>query len=604
MKSVDEVLQSQLANPKNTLVKLRGTIKEPLIVKRSVTFTGSAVIEAPIIIESGLKVDFNHVVLTVNGWNGQLGITDSFTGRLILNDTTIQMGTNLVKVYDQRVNTGEPVQPLVISNASNANIRIESSQLETASIMAETLLIKDSEIGFLFGPLSGFDGYKLQVQNSLLSNFQASGEVMYKTVSTMGGLRFTNLTKPAYIGVLDVLPVQRLTKKGDMIALQEKALALSKITADMGVDDLLPIDVLTVNGDLVVDHVIYDKGLFDLTKRFTYGLSLLNMGLGHVTIKKITGLNGLEFSSLVGGDLKVTADQAEVFETAGSGHVSTVGRRREASGDGAVPESEAVRKLNQMIGLDNVKKQVRKIIASTAMRQQRGEKMPSLHMVFSGNAGTGKTSVAELVAQALFENGVIRTSTVVTATKEDLVAGYVGQTATKTRQVVEKAYGGVLFIDEAYTLTADNAATGFEAEAIGELIAQMENHRDDLIVIMAGYTEDMRRLMRSNQGLNSRFKLWLEFEDYTPKELTRIAIAQIQSAGQSLSKQYAGWLYQAMQLFAKNGLTSSNGRFVRNFTETLLDDKDERVYETNAPDVLMKQDIVQTIREMKERSKF
>lgn len=186
-----------------------------------------------------------------------------------------------------------------------------------------------------------------------------------------------------------------------------------------------------------------------------------------------------------------------------------------------------LQKLDDLTGMDNIKTKIRKLIKYIEIMNLRKEKnLPtpqiSHHMIFTGNPGTGKTTVARLIAAIYRDLGILSKGHLVEVQRADLIAEYVGQTAPKVNKVIEEAKGGVLFIDEAYLLTSNKSEKDFGPEAIGTLIAGMENNRDDLIVIAGGYIEEMKNFISSNPGLKSRFKTIIEFENFTPEQSLEI----------------------------------------------------------------------------------
>ena len=183
-------------------------------------------------------------------------------------------------------------------------------------------------------------------------------------------------------------------------------------------------------------------------------------------------------------------------------------------------------KLNSLIGLSKAKSEVNDLISLVQLQQMRkaqGLSIPkvSLHLVFTGNPGTGKTTVARNIAQIYKSLGLVSKGQLVEIDRGGLVAGYVGQTAIKTQEVINQAIGGVLFIDEAYTLATGND-NDFGQEAIDTLLKAMEDYREDLVVIVAGYDDLMQNFIESNPGLKSRFNRYIHFEDYYAEEMMQI----------------------------------------------------------------------------------
>ena len=232
--------------------------------------------------------------------------------------------------------------------------------------------------------------------------------------------------------------------------------------------------------------------------------------------------------------------------------------------------------LGSLVGLTGVKHQVNimvNLIQVQKMRANLGMKTADIskHMVFLGNPGTGKTTIARLLANIYRALGVLRTGQLVEVDRSGLVRGYVGQTATRTQEVVDEALGGVLFIDEAYALTVGKGENDFGQEAVDTLLKAMEDHRDDLVVIVAGYTDLMERFLDSNPGLRSRFGTRIVFDDYTADEL--IAILQQQLARQDYALSPAA-LEKARALIEQRVADKpdnfANARDIRNFQERAI----------------------------------
>lgn len=256
---------------------------------------------------------------------------------------------------------------------------------------------------------------------------------------------------------------------------------------------------------------------------------------------------------------------------------------------------DLMNELNSLTGLDAVKKDIKSLInilKVNKMREERGLKQStmSLHMVFSGNPGTGKTTVARLLANIYKCLGVVSKGQLIEADRSTLVEGYVGQTATKTKNVVESALGGILFIDEAYTLTAGKDGKDFGQEAIDTLLKLMEDNRDDLIVIVAGYTELMEEFVESNPGLRSRFNKYILFKDYTGEQLYEIFMSMCKKQdyipdedGEKYVKEYLSSLADA------HDENFANAREVRNYIERSIARQASRIVELdNISDLQLK----------------
>ena len=244
---------------------------------------------------------------------------------------------------------------------------------------------------------------------------------------------------------------------------------------------------------------------------------------------------------------------------------------------------ELLEKLNGMIGLANVKHQAGSIvnlIRVQKMRENQGMKVTdvSKHMVFMGNPGTGKTTVARILAEVYKYLGGLRKGQLIEVDRSGLVRGYVGQTASRTQEVIEEALGGILFIDEAYTLTVNKGEGDFGQEAVDTLLKAMEDHRKDLIVIVAGYTDLMDQFLESNPGLRSRFSNFIHFDDYTANELMEILRRNLADQEYKLSAQAEIKAHEMMQSRVANKPANfANARDVRNFMEHAIANQASRI---------------------------
>lgn len=240
------------------------------------------------------------------------------------------------------------------------------------------------------------------------------------------------------------------------------------------------------------------------------------------------------------------------------------------------PESieDLKKELEEYIGLTNIKREVNDLVNLMTVYQMRKENdLPvadvSLHMVFTGNPGTGKTMIARLMARFYKALGILKGGQLVEVDRSMLVAGYVGQTATKTMEALEKAKGGVLFIDEAYTLSR-SGDNDFGQEAIDTVLKYMEDHRDEIVVIVAGYDDLMNDFIHSNPGLESRFNRYMHFEDYTAEELMAIFEQRCKKNCYQLTEDAKESVYKYLDQVAVHNPTFGNARGARNLFEKVL----------------------------------
>jgi hypothetical protein len=264
----------------------------------------------------------------------------------------------------------------------------------------------------------------------------------------------------------------------------------------------------------------------------------------------------------------------------------TAGNAADITVDESTPAKsleESLRELDALVGVPAVKAEIRKLTNFLKVRQQRlaaGLPLPSqsLHFVFTGNPGTGKTTVARIVSRVLYGFEILGTPTLVEADRSMLVGGYVGQTAIKTMEVIEKAINGVLFVDEAYTLSKKDAGSDFGQEAIDTLLKKMEDLRDNLVVVVAGYPQQMRDFLATNPGLESRFTRFIHFDDYHVADLCRIYEGMCFANSYALTQQARANLSILFnRAYVKKDEKFGNARFVRNVYEKTLGNHADRL---------------------------
>ena len=245
--------------------------------------------------------------------------------------------------------------------------------------------------------------------------------------------------------------------------------------------------------------------------------------------------------------------------------------------------------LNSLIGLEIVKKEIEDLVIFNKVQKNR-EKIGlkktnrTMHMAFLGNPGTGKTTVARIVGNMYRSLGILSKGHFIEATRTDLIAEYQGQTALKVKRLIQKAKGGVLFIDEAYSITENEKSDSYGRECLTELTKALEDYRDDLVVIVAGYDELMKKFFESNPGLKSRFNYFIEFEDYTVNQMFEIFLSYCKNEDYILQESAAEKLKKYLDKQSEDSENkNSNGRFVRNVFDKIIMNQAKRLSSLSLP---------------------
>ncbi|MBU5448704.1 AAA family ATPase [Blautia sp. MSJ-36] len=250
---------------------------------------------------------------------------------------------------------------------------------------------------------------------------------------------------------------------------------------------------------------------------------------------------------------------------------------------------ELLEDLNGLIGLENVKAKVNDLISFQTVQMLREKQglhshKGTMHLAFTGNPGTGKTTVARIVGRIYKQIGLLSKGHFVEVSRTDLIAGYQGQTALKVKKVIDEARGGVLFIDEAYSITENDHSDSYGRECLTELTKALEDYRDDLVVIVAGYTEPMNHFFASNPGLKSRFNTFIEFPDYSAEELSRMFFKLCKENDYYLSDNVEAHVLNILMEQVKNKKENfANGRLVRNIYDDVTMNHARRVVKMNTP---------------------
>lgn len=610
-KSIQDAINKSI-NADNILIKkAKEKIDHGILIKNNVVI-------------QGLGKEKTKIILTEKGMIGFL-ISSACTFK----DLTIQIPpqTNAVQ-FDKNIKAANVVLENVLIehygkndnqstfpsiNGGNIDeilpikLTLINTDIDFINIAAQAIIIKESKIGKLTqkrsqiisnniisenkSDLSNIEFVNCNNQNSKLFNITSSGQLMFIGDFQIQGIKFD---------YLDQLSGKALKK--ELIKFSNPLKNYTLLSTNSFIDKTSDINISNV--DIVKDsfYQTIEKPIF-----FNFNSSDVVISDSHI-------VDGFEKSDAV-----VSEEQQENITSGGSLSLKDVEDESEWIVNDTVLSSEnsssslfieedltnyeqdnevqsnnksALNELKSMIGLDSVKKDVRQLISTARIQHEmkrRGEVVNddfSMHMVFEGNAGTGKTTIARLVAKALYENNVLKTKKFVEVGPDDLIADIVGGTAEKTKEKVNEAMNGVLFIDEAYGL--DESQNKFASDVSRVLIKAMEDNRDKLVVIFAGYTDDMKNFFaNSNQGYQSRISKVVDFPDYTFEDLKQMLILKFQKSNYKVdSDKTLQVMFEGLKK-AKNlvGERAGNGRIVRDLVQFMNEHKNARLDKINLEEI-------------------
>ena len=501
-------------------------------------------------------------------------------------DTLIGM----VDYNKQRVSRGEPPQQLVLHSLFMGNPG--TGKTTVARLMGKILF----ERGALFGDTFKF----VEVSESdLLSGYvnQTTTQTLAKLEEARGGVLFideaysldkksTNDTgKEAITTILKYMEDHKneimiifagYTKEMEQF-LQINPGLTSRVPNRLNFEDYSPEQIVQmgIKGLQKNRYEIADVEYYTRKVTLEY-----NRSLDRSNARWIRNFNEKIIKQLIARVIAEKSEEISLITNADIDAVLEIGKYQDNG-----TKKDAWQELHQLIGLHKVKEQVEDFIAQAEMNRKREQEgfttsATTLHSLFLGNPGTGKTTVARIVAELLYQKGLIATNKLIEVSRGDLIGAYQGQTAIKTREQLQAALGGVLFIDEAYSLK-HGSSDNFGQEAIDEILKFMEDHRQDMVVIFAGYHKEMAEFLESNSGLKSRVPTTFDFEDYSPDEIAQIGEFILQGQGYQYDvESYRAAVKEAYAVTDDH----SNGRWIRNFNQKLLAHMSRRVTKDESSD--------------------
>lgn len=487
--------------------------------------------------------------------NAIVSITDT-EQTIELNNVNFIYDTN---VFGKKTDSRDWFSDINVYQNKNVNLIAQNSKITYINTNLNYASFRNTKIGSFFDKKSGISASQILLQKSHIDNCQLAGDISADILNTHGLLEIYNSNVKVENLIVKKLLVK--TMKSFKQAFNDESYFIDGF-----------VGLYIENSQGIIKNVLNKIG-----EPVPYKYGNLSIESSNITINK--DQNKAPLKSLISNSTVILTTNKKSQYTIKNSEIT-------ANDAVATGQSDAYHKLQKLIGLAPVKEQLQTFMASAVLDAKRKARGMSVNegqlrnMVFEGNAGTGKTTVAKLVAEILFQEKVLKSKNVEIVSRQELVGQHVGETAIKTHNVIESARGGVLFIDEAYALTP-TGGNDFAQEAIDQLVRDATEYKDEMIIILAGYTEDMHRFMLSNQGLDSRFPYRIEFPNYSLKELLDILHLSLKNANTFLSDQASHQLNnlfaQYYEANAQSGKLKGNGRFVEILTNKLLNTRDSRL---------------------------
>lgn len=580
---------------------VNATLNQPIIFSTAVVTIKNSKLNVEILAVSNTTLELENVSMKVSGRNA-INLKDSNAtlrscaisgedfstiysekSKLTLENGTLKaLGANAINLKD----TGMVVRDCMITGEAFPVLCAErsKSELENTTIKAlgaNAINLKDSNITLKNCTITGGDNEKkfpaTYVEHSNLYGYHITFEqkrydsCLYVLDNSYLFLEDSTLTS---IDMYKSRCVINGSVVRESLSLHEYSYMINKDNLEFWGENIEKVEIYLGGGSaLVANEMIFSKDGNRIIRLNDYS---------HLKTERISGgevqLEVSEDSCFINREDLLSARQEEDAS-------KTAHHERTLSTD-----SEAREKLNNLIGLAQVKKEVNKMIGmvdfnNLRIKQGLASENIALHSVFMGNPGTGKTMVARLIGEILYHSKVLSGEDFifVEASEPDLISSSVGGTAERTQALLDKAKGGILFIDEAYTLNKKGSNINYGQEAINTILKYMEDHREDIMIIFAGYTKEMEEFLRTNPGLESRVPNKFIFEDYTPEEIVAMGITFLSSRQYTLEDE--DYYKRSVKNAYISALDKSNGRWIRNFNEKLIASLAHRVYQEKSTDV-------------------